>query len=83
VAKQHIPDPRVPILDVFETRARAGDSGYAIAYALLELAGRTASGLNQLGTSNAGSPMGAIEYLGLEVKRVADAIESLAERFPR
>ena len=68
--------------ELFEKKARAGDAAYAIAYALLQLAGaqdRAAVALNALGNANAATPMGAIEALSLQVANVASAIQAVAE----
>jgi hypothetical protein len=66
--------------DHIEHRART-DGSYAIAFALLELARAqkdTAQALERLGTNDAATPMGAIEMLASEVKRVADNIDNVS-----
>ena len=64
----------------------ADDPGFAIAYALLELAEaqrNTATHLKYLGVGDAGTTMGAIEYLATQIRdgvdRLACAVESLIE----
>jgi hypothetical protein len=64
----------------------AGDPGFAIAYALLELAEAqrsTATHLKYLGVGDAATTMGAVEYLATQIadgmSRLSAAIESLAE----
>jgi hypothetical protein len=58
-----------------ENRARDGlDSGWAIAFALL----RVADALNRLGTGNAATEMGALEFVGSQIGKVAEALESVA-----
>jgi hypothetical protein len=52
------------------------DAFYAIAYALLEVAAaqrETAREINHLGVADAATPMGAIEVLADQVRRIADA----------
>lgn len=72
------------MMDEFQARAEK-DSGYAIAWALCQLAEqqrRTAEALDRLGTNN-GSPQGGpgtTEFIGMEVKRIADALEQWASR---
>lgn len=63
--------------ELFEKKARSGDGAFAVAYALLELADaqdKAAIATFDLGTRNAGTQMGAIELLALEVKGLAAAI---------
>ena len=64
----------------------AGDPGFAIAYALLMLAQEqqnTAVHLKYLGVGDAGTTMGAVEYLATQIRggvdRLACAVESLIE----
>lgn len=71
----------------FLQRARNGSGVFAIAYAVLVLAeaqDRTARGLRALGTGNAASDMGAIEFLaahvGEKLGELATAIEALGDR---
>ena len=71
--------------DHFAAKA-ADDPGFAIAYALLELAKEqqnTAVHLKYLGVGDAATTMGAIEYLATQItegmSRLSSAIESLAE----
>lgn len=62
------------IKDFFEDKARKGDAGFAVAYALIELADAqeaTAKALQRLGMGDAATPMGAIENLSLEIKKAA------------
>lgn len=57
------------------------DSGYAIAWALLELGQRQKEltrEVNALGFKDAASPFGAMEHLGLEFRRIADALDDMA-----
>lgn len=75
-----------PIMDIFETRARAGDGRFAIAYALLELAEAQrscATWLKYLGNGDAATSMGALEALGVHVgeqlNRVATAISEVRD----
>ncbi len=75
----------IHIQDLCEDKARAGDAGYAIAYALLELADaqqKTAIAITRLGLNDAATPMGAIEMLSLETKRIAEALNAISEKFP-
>jgi hypothetical protein len=71
------------IKDLFEDKARKGDAGFAIAYALIDLADAqdaTAKALQRLGMGDAATRMGAIEGLAVEIKegtsRIADSIET-------
>lgn len=66
--------------DFFEKKAREGDSSFAIAWALLDLSDSQeaiAKALQKLGNSEASTHLGAIEALGMEVGKVADAISSI------
>jgi hypothetical protein len=74
------------IMDEFESRARAGDGQFAIAYAMMEVARAAKSAayaLERLGLGDAATPMGAIELLskGLNdgASDIADAIRAVAE----
>jgi hypothetical protein len=58
----------------FLRRAEAGDSAFAVAYAVLRLT----HAVELLGTADAATPMGAIEMLAVEVKGVAKAIDDFA-----
>lgn len=63
----------------FGELADAGDGAFAVAYALLLLADQQAAtvrALHYLGTGNAGTSMGAIEFLGAQVEKAGDAIAS-------
>ena len=80
-----MPDPSVGA--DFLRRAREGDGNFAVAYATLMLAeaqDRIARQLAALGTGNAASEMGAIEFLaataGAKLGELAIAIEALGER---
>lgn len=58
-------------------KAEEGDSGFAIAYALLEVAEQQAAiavHLKYLGTGDAGTTMGAIEYLGVQVEKAGQTM---------
>ena len=72
------------IHDLFEEGARRGEAGYAIAFALLELASaqeRTATALKNLGLADASTPFGAIEALGMQIKETGELIaEALSNR---
>lgn len=68
----------VHIEDLFEEKARKGDSGFAIAFALMRLARtneKLAKATQDMGLGDASSPMGAIELLAKEVRDGAQAIE--------
>ena len=64
-----------------EDRARAGEAGYAIAYAILELAHKqhnVAKALDDLALNNldpAGSP-GAVEKLAMELGNLVQVLEA-------
>jgi hypothetical protein len=71
------------IKDFCEDRARKGDAGFAIAYALIDLADAqeaTAKALQRLGMADAATPMGAVENLSLEVKNAGALISEAIER---
>ena len=66
-----------PMMELCEEKARAGDGGFAIALALLELAEAqkaTATALDRLGLnySNPGGPPGAVEKVAMELARAVD-----------
>ena len=68
--------------DIFRDMAER-DSGYAVAWAIIQLAeaqNRTAAALDRLGTNNASpkSGPGTTEFIGMELKRLADAMEGVA-----
>jgi hypothetical protein len=73
------------IHDIIEEKVRekGPDAGlFAIAYALLELteqSRKSANALERLGLNEAATPMGAIELLSSEVRRIANAMEALAD----
>jgi hypothetical protein len=76
-------DPKIEA--TIENRAESSPE-WAKAYALLLIArgqGEIAAALHRLGTADAATPMGAIEFLSLEIKngfeRLASAIEDAAE----
>lgn len=70
--------------DYCEDKARKGDSGFAVAYALLELVRaqeRSASALRKLGMADAATPLGAIEALIMQMKETGEIVaEALRER---
>jgi hypothetical protein len=51
------------------------DGTYAIAHALMGLT----RAIERLGTGDAATPMGAIEFLGAQVREVANTLRSLSE----
>jgi hypothetical protein len=58
-------DP-LPLRDLFEQRARKGDAGFAIAYALMDVADANyaiRNALQNLGNGDASTKKGAIENL--------------------
>lgn len=74
--------------DAIRSKA-AGDGSFAIAWAVLTLAAaqeRTAAALRMLGTGDAATSMGAIEFLAKETKegshRIADALTEIASNIP-
>ena len=78
------------IKDLCGQKARDGDGTFAIAYVLLALADEqaaTARALHWLGSGDAATKMGAIEYLGAQVEKGADtlahAIEGAADAIGR
>lgn len=73
------------LYDLIEKKA-ATDSGFAIAFALLELVQEQknmATQIKYLGNGDAATPMGAIEAFGVQFKeslnRLADAVESIRD----
>jgi len=59
------------------------DAGYAVAYAILQLAkaqDRTADQIKALGLGDAASTMGAVEYLAAQEAEVAKALRAIADR---
>lgn len=63
--------------DFCEKKARQGDAGFAIAYALLDLSDSqeaTAAALQRLGFGNASTHFGAIEGLSMQVEKAAQII---------
>ena len=77
--------------DYIKDQAAAGDSGFAIAYAINRLAAaheRTARALDRLGFDAEGATTidakpGAIESLVLEVCRVANSLDQVAQAHDR
>lgn len=66
--------------DLFEKRARGGDGAFAIAWAILDLSDSqeaAAKALKKLGNGDASTHIGAIESLGMQIEKVADAISSI------
>lgn len=66
---------------LFEKKARAGEPGFAIAWALMDLADAqeaTARAIQRLGNADASTHFGAIEALGMEVGKVAEALTSIS-----
>jgi hypothetical protein len=65
------------IEDLFEAKARKGDGLFAIAFALLRLADAQraiATHIKYLGTGDAATTMGAIEFLGAHIGEKLDAL---------
>jgi hypothetical protein len=61
----------------FRERAEAGDGAFAIAYAILQLAGAqqsSAAAIKRLGNGEATSHLGAIEGLSLTIDKAAQVI---------
>ena len=72
--------PLVPLHDLFEKKARAGDGAYSIACALIDLVDAqeaTAKAIQNLGNGDAATNFEAIEGLAMNVEKVAEAIERL------
>jgi hypothetical protein len=69
------------IHDFFEQKAREGDSGFAIAYALLELTGqqfKTNQQLERIGLGDAYSGgKGALELIGMSLEKIASSISDV------
>ncbi|KWV61126.1 hypothetical protein AS156_25760 [Bradyrhizobium macuxiense] len=68
--------------ELFEKMARATNSGFAIAFALLELAQaqrNTAAALDRLGVNLGGSAPGTTEKIAMELTRLVDVIADKAE----
>ncbi len=66
--------------DLFEEHARAGNPQFAIAYALLQLARqqeRLADKVGQLGFDGPSSNPGAFEFIGMQLRDISSALESL------
>lgn len=66
-----------PIEDYFEDHARSGNSEFAIAYALMQVAKSTdqvAASLQRLGNGDAATQKGAIEELGSQIEKAAQII---------
>lgn len=69
------------IRDFCEDKARAGDSRYAVAYAILELAqqhAKVARALDTIGLNNMNpeGPPGALEEIGMQMKALVEAISA-------
>jgi hypothetical protein len=72
------------IHDIIEENAH-DNAGYAIAYALLQLADAhrsAAIALRNLGTGNAATEMGVVEMLAGEVGRIAEALRHIVDKMP-
>jgi hypothetical protein len=65
------------LVDQIKSRA-AGDNGFAIAYGLLCVA----NAIDRLGTNDAATQMGAIEFLGAQVGEVAASIDRITDAMP-
>ena len=69
--------------DYCEDKAREGDSQFAVAFALLELARaqeRSATALKHLGLADAATPFGAMEALIMQLKETGETVaEALRE----
>ncbi len=66
--------------DYFKEQALSGDSGFAIAFALLELADaqeRTALKLGRLGFDGPSNSAGGLEGVSLSLEDIAKAIKDL------
>jgi hypothetical protein len=64
----------------FKKKACTGDGAFAIAWALMDLSDSqeaTAKAIQKLGNADAATPFGAIESLGMQVEKIADAISAL------
>ena len=74
--------PRAIIIRRLQMGTTDDSGGYAIAFALLELAAvqdRIATHLKYLGVGDAATTMGAIEYLATAVEKVARAIDGVGD----
>ena len=75
-------------LEQFIEQSAKANATYAVAYALLRLAeaqADTAVHLKYLGVGDAGTTMGAVEYLAVELssklEKLADAADKIAEHY--
>lgn len=71
-----MPEP-MPMKEFCEKRARQGDAGFAIAYALIDLADSqeaTAAAIQRLGNGNASTHFGAIENLAMQMEKAAQSL---------
>lgn len=60
---------------LIERRVEAGDPAYATAYAILRLRDEVkhvATALRWIGMDGPANSMGALEFIGLQMKRIAD-----------
>jgi len=79
--------PNVLFSELFASKART-DAGYAIAYALLQIAdaqrqaaygqAEIASSLRKFGLGDPATPMGAIECLSIELRNLGEALKHVA-----
>jgi hypothetical protein len=63
--------------DAFDKRAKNGDGSFAIALAILRLADAQmvqARAIQRLGNADASTHLGALEALGIQVEKIAQAI---------
>lgn len=70
----------ISMRDLFEQRARKGDAGFAMAYALLEVADAQFAirdALQSLGNGDASTKMGAIENLAGKVAGLSISLEGI------
>ena len=70
----------ISLRDLFEQKARKGDAGFAIAYALLDVADAQFAirdALLSLGNGDAATKMGAIENLAGKVSGLSISLESI------
>jgi hypothetical protein len=71
------------IHDYFEDEARKGNAGFAIAFALLQLADAqksTAMWIKHLGNGDASTTFGAIEGFGMHIGEKLDALVEAMQR---
>lgn len=71
--------------EVFEKKAHK-EAGYAIAYSLMQLAKQqemVAIHLKYLGTGDAATRIGAVEFLAMETKGIATALSEVADALRR